>query len=58
MGWIAYGVAVMAKIPWEATISSALIASYLGPYMIDLLFVKWADMKFGKRTAANGDAAN
>lgn len=57
MGWIAYGVAVMAKIPWEATISFALVASYLGPYMIDLIFTKWADWKFGKRTN-DGNEAN
>lgn len=48
MGWIAFGGATWFKVPWEATVSLALVASYLGPYTIDLLFVKWADIKFGK----------
>lgn len=56
MGWIAYGGATFFKVPWEATVSLALIASYLGPYGIDALFVKWADWKFGKREDVN--AAN
>lgn len=58
MGWIAFGVASLWKIPWEATVSFALIASYLGPYGLDLVFTKWADWKFGKRTPGNGDEAN
>lgn len=48
MGWTAYGVAAMSKIPWETTVSLALVASYLGPYTLDIVFTKWADMKFGK----------
>jgi carbon starvation protein CstA len=49
MGWVAYGLATAMKISWEATISLALVASYLGPYSMDVLFVKWSDWKFGKR---------
>jgi hypothetical protein len=52
---VAYGGAAMLKIPWETTVSLALVASYLGPYTIDVIFVKWADWKFGKRPT---DAAN
>lgn len=55
MGWIAYGLASITKISWEAVISFALITSYLGPYSIDFLFVKWADRKFGK---GNPDATD
>lgn len=53
MGWIAYGIASFASLPWEATVSFALVTSYLGPYGIDALFVKWADWKFGKSNAAD-----
>lgn len=56
MGWVAYGLASMTTVPWEAKVSFALIASYLGPYSIDILFVKWADWKFGKRTGPNNEA--
>ena len=50
MGWIAFGLSSMTSVPWEAKVSFAIIASYLGPYTIDLIFVKWADLKFGKPT--------
>lgn len=55
MGWVAYGAASLARIPWEATVSLALVASYLGPHTLDILFVKWADWKFGKKA---GNAAD
>lgn len=48
MGWIALGLATWVKVPWEATISIALIVSYLGPYIVDLLFAKWVEAKFKK----------
>lgn len=48
MGWIALGIASWFKIPWESTVSFALIASYLGPYGIDTIFTRWADWKFRK----------
>lgn len=47
MGWIAYGAGIVFKVPYEATVSLALVTSYLGPYSIDVLFTKWADWKFG-----------
>ena len=52
-GWIAYGIAVYFKAPWEATISLSIVCSYLGPYGIDTIFDKWASLKFGKKTDAN-----
>lgn len=47
MGWIGLGIATWVGIPWEATVSFALIVSYLGPYGIDTLFAQWAKYKFG-----------
>ena len=58
MGWIAYGGGIWMNVPYEATVSLALIASYMGPYSIDALFIKWADFKFGKRPTRDDDAAN
>ena len=55
MGWIAYGAASLAHVPWEATVSFALVASYLGPHTLDILFVKWADWKFGKKAGNVAD---
>lgn len=49
MGWAALGLGIWLKIPWEATVSVSLAASYLGPHIIDLLFVKWSEAKFGKQ---------
>lgn len=49
MGWIALGLGIWAKIPWELTVSVALAISYLGPHVIDHLFVKWSEVKFGKK---------
>lgn len=48
MGWIALGLATWLKIPWEATVSLALVAAYLGPYIIDIIFARWAEYQFGK----------
>jgi hypothetical protein len=47
MGWIALGLGTWLAVPWEVTVSIALTVSYLGPHIIDLLFVRWSDMKFG-----------
>lgn len=47
MGWISLGIATWFKVPWDATVSLALVAAYLGPYSIDLLFTRWANFKFG-----------
>lgn len=53
MGWIALGVATWLKIPWETTVSLALVAAYLGPYSLDIVFAKWSIWKFGKANNAN-----
>lgn len=53
MGWVAFGAATIAKIPWEATVSLALVCSYLGPHALDIVFLKWADWKFGKANVPN-----
>lgn len=41
MGWIALGVATWLSISWEPAISLALAISYLGPYVIDMAFLRW-----------------
>lgn len=46
MGWAALGLGVWLKLEWEATVSMALVVSYLGPHMLDLLFAKWAEFRF------------
>ena len=53
MGWIALGLASWVKIPWEATVSLALVSAYLGPYGIDTLFLRWSEYKFGKASDVN-----
>ncbi len=55
MGWSAYGAVALSHVPWETTVSVALVASYLGPYTLDILFTKWADKFFGKEKT-DGDA--
>jgi hypothetical protein len=47
MGWTAFGLATYLTVTWEATVSIALVASYLGPYGVDTLFAKWAESKEG-----------
>lgn len=49
-GWFAYGIATYFGFLWEATISIAIAASYLGPYAIDTIFDKWANYIFSKRS--------
>lgn len=51
-GWVAYGIAIYFKVPWEATISLSIVASYLGPYAIDTLFEKWSNFRFGSKKDA------
>lgn len=53
MGWVAFGIAAWFKVSWEVTVSLALVASYLGPHGIDVLFTKWADWKFQKGAKAD-----
>ena len=48
MGWVALGLGIWLKVVWELTVSLALVTSYLGPHVIDRLFLLWADSKFGK----------
>lgn len=43
MGWVALGAATWLRVPWEPTVSIALIAAYLGPYGIDTLFAAYAN---------------
>ena len=47
MGWIALGLGIWLDVPWEVVISISLTTSYLGPHGIDLLFIRWAEKKFG-----------
>ena len=48
MGWMALGICLWLEIIPEATTSVAIITGYLGPYGLDLLFVRWVDSKFQK----------
>lgn len=48
MGWAALGLGIWLHVAWEVVVSISLISSYLGPHVIDRLFVKWAESKFGK----------
>lgn len=52
MGWGAYGAAVWGGLAPEPSISVVIAASYLGPFTIDMLFVRWAEKMFGKEQAA------
>ena len=47
-GWIALGLCSWLNLGWNPTISIAIMTGYLGPYGIDTIFSRWADMKFGK----------
>jgi len=47
-GWIALGLCNWWNLGWNPTVSIAIITGYLGPYGIDTIFSRWADMKFGK----------
>lgn len=61
MGWVAYGItSIVSEMPWQGTISMAMIAAYLGPYGVDTVFSKWADSKFGpnKEGKTNGNVAD
>ena len=40
-GWAAFGIAKWYNLPWETQISTAIIASYFGPYGMDTIFAKW-----------------
>lgn len=48
MGWIVYGLAEWQHLTPQATVSAAIMASYLGPYTLDRLFVLWGEKMFGK----------
>lgn len=48
MGWIAIGLGKWLNVPWEATVSLALVCAYLGPYGIDTAFGKYAEYVFKK----------
>lgn len=56
MGWIGLGAAVWFKLPWESTVSFAMVASYLGPYGIDTLFAKWAEKHFKAKGGEDGES--
>lgn len=48
MGWTAYGLCVWQDVIPQATISIAIIASYLGPYTVDRMAARAADKWIGK----------
>lgn len=48
MGWISFGACRWQDLPHEATISAAILASYLGPYTVDLIVTRAAEKYFGK----------
>lgn len=51
MGWIAFGVCRWQGLPHELTVSAAILASYLGPYTVDLIVARGADKYLGKPRA-------
>ena len=55
MGWIALGLGVWVHTPFPVTFSIALIASYLGPNMIDIVFFKWLEAKFDLKKKGDDD---
>lgn len=44
-GWVAIGISTYFKLPWEAIVSSAIVAAYFGPYGMDTIFSRWLDRK-------------
>jgi len=48
MGWMALGICTWFEFPPAMTSSAAILAAYLGPYGLDLLFVRWVETKFNK----------
>jgi hypothetical protein len=48
MGWSAYGICVWQEVIPQATISIAIIASYLGPYTVDRIAAVAADKWLGR----------
>lgn len=44
-GWVSIGFCKYMDMPWEAVVSSAIVAAYFGPYGMDTLFAKWANRK-------------
>lgn len=58
MGWVAFGLATVIKMPWEATVSMALVSSYLGPHAMDIMFIGWSNIKFGKTINVDINAAD
>lgn len=53
-GWIASGICTYFNLVWEAHISAAIVASYLGPYGLDTVFAKWAKTATKMEGADNG----
>ncbi len=50
MGWAAYGVSVWAHLSFQPTMSASMLAAYLGPYTLDLVFSRAAEKYFGGST--------
>lgn len=48
-GWISLGLCKWWGVEWEATVSVAIVAGYLGPYGIDTLFEKILEWRFGSK---------
>lgn len=55
MGWIALGGTTYLGLTQQASVSVAMIFSYLGPYTMDRLLTKWMDFKFPKGKPNDAD---
>jgi CHASE2 domain-containing sensor protein len=52
MGWTAYGIGVWFDLVPQAIISTAIMASYLGPYTVDRIVTLGADRYLGRKKDA------
>lgn len=52
MGWGAYGVCFLKHLAIEPSVTAAILASYLGPYTLDMLFGRIAEKYLGNKPAA------
>ncbi len=48
MGWTTYGFCRWQGVPIEVTVSASIIASYLGPYTVDLIVSRLASKYLGE----------
>lgn len=51
MAWISLGLSKwMNVIDREPQVALAIVAAYIGTYGLDILFARWAEWKFGRKS--------